>query len=299
MAAISNATTTTSITESINSEYIQRVVQDVQRAQPIAMNVGNVVIGSGTNASVYTIMKLDDLSVSLNEDSGKTQTDELAASEQTLTETQITAVTVGVRVGISDEASQDSILNLLETAIRNGSAKLKDIMDVDYFENSTGITLNSDFSGTDLTIDRFGAALAKYRNANPVGGRPVFVGHETQISDLRDSLRSAGGSQLLASAYGDQMTGAMMNMNRGYVGMFEGVEVWSTTNVVQADASNWTGVLMSGGMGGAMSLGIWKPITIELEREAKRLMTDVVLSVRYGTKLTNDGEAVRVLSSKT
>jgi len=298
MAAITGITSDTTLANIINAEHISNTLKEIERAPVLAEMIADVRDASGTNALTYVFPKFSDLTLSYNEDSGFADDgDEVSASAQTPTQAVATAVTVPIRQAISDDAQQGSIIDAIAAAMLNGAAKLRDMVDVDLFENATGITLSAGTSGTDLTLARFGAGLAAFRATNP-SGRGGALLHPRQVSDMRDDARANGGA-LFGSSHGGMVAGTLMTSARGHLGSYEGLEIFESSNCVQADANNWNGFITEIGPGGGFGLAVWRGVTTKIEYRATRLVTEVVQNVRYGTCLRNDATSVKVISSKT
>lgn len=296
MAVITNATTTTSVTEVINSEYISRVILDVHREPTIASLIGWVVDASGSNAGVYTFPKADDVTLSLTEASPKSETDEIAASEQTYTEVQATAAMLGIRRALSDEAMQDSLVDQVAFAVRQNMEKLRDQGDIDLMLNVTGATNQADFSGAALDITKMGTAIAQYRALKPTGGPGAIVLSYAQIEDLAASVRSSSAA-IFGSAFGDRQAGSMLDGSRvGALGSYEGFMLYQTGNVPAFDGSNDSGFICSTGVGGALGMALWQGIQHEPNREPTRKATDIVSTARWGTALVDQENLVEIVS---
>lgn len=298
MAATTNATTTTSIVEIVESEYITREILDANRDPTVAEMVAWTVNAQGLNSATYTFPKWTAAAVPLSESSGKTQTDEFAATQQLLTEVQVSAAVVGIRKALSMEAMDDSIVDLIAANVRENAMEMRDQIDEDFLSNITSATNTASFTGVDLTIARFGSALATFKAQNPAGSRLAFVGSETQIADLKADIRTTSGA-IFGGEFGNQVSGMLDTRARGFLGMYEGVEMYTAHGNVPATSGDDNGALMVAGQKGALALVVWKPITTGFEEELKRLQLDVVTYARYGTGITNDSNLLEVVSANT
>lgn len=298
MAQITNATTTTSITEVVPAEEILQAVGDVNRAVPVAMSVAAVFAAPGVSPTI-NIPLWSDAAVPLSEASDNAETEDLDATEQLLTEASIAAATVAIRKALSDEASLHSQIDAIAGLIRENGLAMLEQFDEDVLTNITSATNTSNFSGLDFTIERWGTALAGLR-ANTGPGRVVGVFHDFQVDDLRASLRASG----LGYGLFQQPQGAsMLNQQaKGLMGELEGVLVYSTKEVPQFDANNWSGAFLRLGDhpgNSGLAAAVWRGITTELQREIVTISTDLVTHSIYGSTLVRNDCVEEVVTSKT
>jgi hypothetical protein len=298
MAATSGATTTTSIVEIVESEYISRAILDANREPTVAEMMAWGVDASMVNSATYTFPKITAAAVPTSEASGKTQTDEFAATEQLLTEVQVSAATVGIRKALALEAMDDAIVDLVALNVRENALEMRDQIDEDWLSNITSATNTANFTGLDLTIARFGSALATFRAQNPVGASLGFVGSETQIDDLKADIRATSGA-IFGGEFGNQAAQLLDARARGFLGVYEGVSMFTAHGNVPATSGDDNGALMTIGDRGAIALVVWRPITTEFQPELLRLQLDIVTHARYGSGITDNGNLLEVVSANT
>jgi hypothetical protein len=297
MAAITSATTTTSLVETVPAEQIAGVLGAVARAVPIADAAAFPFGVSGSN--IVRIVQLSDAAFATSESSGKTETDEFAAVEQLAVESTVTAVTVGIRKAVSDEIEMHGVFGGVAIAAMDSILAGLEQLDQDVLSRITSAGNASNFSGLDYTIERRGVALAALRLRNGPGQiREVL--HETAYADLLKSMRAAG--LAYGIAMGAQIAGQLNAQLKGFMPPFEGVPLLVSTDVPQFDANNWSSALVR--VGGApadsgLAYAIWKPMVTERDRVITRLYTEIVTSSRYGSTLVRDDCIQEVITSKT
>lgn len=292
-----NATTTTSVTEIIDSEFISRVILDANRPMSVVEQCFWMIDAGGISSSVYAIPKWDKIDVPLSEAAGKAETVEFAATEKTLSDITVTAAVVGIRAALSMEAIDDTIVDLVAAIIRENMNAMREQLDEDGLLNFTSATNAEDFSTLTLTVDRLGVAIATLRALFPMGTRMCFVGAPKQISDLKASIRTNTGA-IFGGAMGNQAASGMMDARRlGFVDIYEGVEIYEG-NVPDFDGSNHSGGLFIGGERGALATVVWRGMTNVADDEVRRLQTDLITYARYGTAITNQSHLVEVISAK-
>jgi len=171
-----------------------------------------------------------------------------------------------------------------------------DQLDEDGLVNIQDATNTQSFTGAALSLTNFGTAKATYKAQNPLGMRHAAVLQGSQIRDLSASIRSTTGA-IWGGAMGPEGRTAVGSVARGYLGMFEGFEVYEANNVA-AQSSDYTGAMLAAGERGALVLCSWTPIEYEAERVAERKGTKLVTSKRYGTGITDNANLLEIVSQQ-
>ncbi len=300
MAAITNATTTTSLTEMVPAETLDPILGVAARAVPIAeMVAGRAMVGK---SNVHRLISWSDAEWGETEAAGKTQTDEFTTVEQLAVEATLTAATAGIRKALADEVQLFSPFSIEPGLIMESFLGGLEQFDQDVLSNITSAANTSNFSGLDLTIERWGVALAALR-ANNGPGQIVAVLHEQGFSDLLASLRASGSGY--GHAQGAAMGGLLNAQAKGVHPPLEGIPIFVSTEVPQFDANNWSNAFVRRGMGAAnsgLAYGVWKPITFERGRGAdgaRRMHTELVTSSVYASTLNRDDAVQELVTSKT
>lgn len=292
MAAISNPTNSTAVTELIESEIIQGAwLADAHRPMSVFESLCDILDASNQPSATFALPQWTSDTVT----TGKTETDEFAYVEQDTTEATVTVSTVGIRKGVSFEAIDDTVVDLVAGVMRNSMVDVLDQMDADALSSITSAGNTEDHSGVDLTRAHIIEAMATMAGNNAHAGMPCGVFHSRQIADLRNSLNGAGDQLIVAQGASD-----MFEYGRqGYVGRWMGIDFFESNNVPQFDANNWAGALLSKGQFSPLVLALKSPRRVIFEEHAARLTLDVVVYARYGTTLRLDSNLVEVVSSKT
>jgi len=296
MAAISNATTTTSIVEIVNSEVINGTILDAQRPAAVADLVAWRINAASGMSATHTIAKWTSAAVPTSEASPKGETDEFAITEQLLTEVQISAAVVGIYKYMSDEASQDALINLATGLLRESTIEMVDQLDEDFLLNIQSATNTANFTGAAFNLTNFGTAKATYKAQNPNGGSHAMVLHGAQLRDLAASIRSTTGA-IFGGAMGPEGMTALGGTAQAFQGTLEGFSVYEANNV-PTQSSDYTGAMLAAGDRGAIALVEWTPIQHEAERVAERTSTKLVTSKRYGTGITDNGNLLELVSQQ-
>jgi N4-gp56 family major capsid protein len=188
---------------------------------------------------------------------------------------------VGLMTMVTDLAINASASNVVADLGRLFGEAVARKIDQDLmaqFANFTTNTVGS--SSTTITAALVMQAITKLRAAAVPSEGIVAVLHPNIAYDLKSALTSQGNVVFTAGAYGEVANEAM---RMGYVGQLFGVPVYESANVP----------LIAGGAAGdylggvfhrdALGFGLMRDITIETQRRARAIGTDVVCSAMYGT----------------
>jgi hypothetical protein len=106
----------------------------------------------------------------------------------------------------------------------------------------------------------------------------VAVLHPEIAYDLKSALTTQGNVAFTGGAYGEVANEAMRS---GYVGMLAGIPIYETSNIAfTTNAGDFNGAVFHRD---ALGLAMIGDITIETERRASYLGTDIVGACHYGT----------------
>jgi N4-gp56 family major capsid protein len=187
---------------------------------------------------------------------------------------------VGLMTMVTDLALQASASNVVADLGRLFGEAIAKKIDQDLMAKFSEFTTNTvGSSSTTITAALVMQAVTKLRAAAVPSEGIVAVLHPNIAYDLKSALTSQGNVVFTAGAYGEVANEAM---RMGYVGQLFGVPVYESANVP----------LIAGGAAGdylggvfhrdALGFGLMRDITIETQRRARAIGTDVVASAMYG-----------------
>lgn len=187
---------------------------------------------------------------------------------------------VGLMTMVTDLAVQASASNVVADLGKLFGEAIARKIDQDLMAKFAEFTTNTvGSSSTTITAALVMQAVTKLRAAAVPSEGIVAVLHPNIAYDLKSALTSQGNVVFTAGAYGDVANEAM---RMGYVGQLFGVPVFESANVP----------LVAGGAAGdylggifhrdALGFGLMRDITIETQRRARAIGTDVVASAMYG-----------------
>ena len=188
---------------------------------------------------------------------------------------------VGIATMVTDLAVNASASNVVADLGRLFGEAVARKIDIDLMARFASFTTNTvGSSSTVITPALVMQAITKLRAQGVSADGIVAVLHPNIAYDLKSSLTTTGNTNFTSGAYGDVANEAM---RMGYVGQLFGVPVYESANVP----------LIAGGAAGdyiggvfhrdALGFGLMRDISIETQRRARAIGTDVVCSAMYGT----------------
>lgn len=198
---------------------------------------------------------------------------------------------VGIRTLVTDlalNASASNVVADLGQLFGNAIAKKIDQDLMAHFESFTTNVIGS--TSTTITAALVMQGLTKLKNAGVPTDGIVAVLHPSIAYDLKAALTAQGNAAFTGGAYGDVANEAM---RQGYVGTLFGMQIFESANCPLngsgGAAGDYTGAIFHRD---ALGFGLMRDITIETQRRASYLGTDVVASALYGTGVVYEGYGV-------
>lgn len=152
------------------------------------------------------------------------------------------------------------------------------------FASATNV---SDFSGTALTKARLVVATRDYKKQVPGSGLHALVLHPDQIADIQGEVVTPAGSSNADVALGYT---AMFGPETGYKGTWQGFHLFETTNVQEADATNWLGAVFriprSGDDYGALGLAVWSKLMLLVRERTNATSHNLIAYADVGLTIT-------------
>lgn len=307
MAAITGATTTTSLTEIIPTEQIGDVIgMPAGVGLPLHNAIADIKDASGPQRGpVYTFPRWNETATVQTEASPFTEADDGGfgnAVEQDMAEATATAVVVGIKKRVTYQAMQDAPVGIGD-AVRLSRLALRKRLSQDLLLNVPDCTNSDDYSGLALTRARLGASITGWKGQDPVeAGLPMIVLHTDQMGDFRSDLESTN-----ATLVRDGNGADLFTPYAGFQGMYQGFAVFESSLVAAHDGSNWSGCILKGGSGGALGIANWwSPgvlpdvfdggVMIKVDDNHDTLDMQIICAMRYGTALVDNGNIREVIS---
>jgi N4-gp56 family major capsid protein len=219
-----------------------------------------------------------------------TEGSEVADSTVTTSVATFTVGQVGIRTLVTDlaiNASASNVVADLGQLFGNAIAKKIDQDLMGQFMNFT--TNNVSNTATSITAADLMKAITKLKNTGVPTEGLACVLHPSVSYDLKAALTNQGAVAFTGGAYGAVANQAMMD---GYVGNLFGMTVFESANVpliTGGAAGDYSGAVFHRD---ALGFGLMRDITIETQRRASYLGTDIVASAMYGVGTVYEGYGV-------
>jgi N4-gp56 family major capsid protein len=197
---------------------------------------------------------------------------------------------VGIRTLVTDLALNASSSNVVADLGRLFGEAIAKKIDVDLMNKFSSFTTNTiGSSSTTITAALVMQGITKLKAAGVPTEGVVAILHPNVAYDLKAALTNQGAVAFTGGAYGDVANQAMMG---GYVGQLFGVQVFESANVpliAGGATGDYSGAIFHRD---ALGFGLMRDITIETQRRASYLGTDIVASALYGTGVVYEGYGV-------
>ena len=204
---------------------------------------------------------------------------------------------VGLRTLVTDLALNASASNVVADLGRLFGEAIAKKIDQDLMAKFSSFTTNVvGSSSTTITPALVMQGITKLKAAGVDSAGIVAVLHPSIAYDLKAALTTTGNTAFTGGAFGDVANQAMMN---GYIGQLFGVPVFESANVplvTNGSAGDYLGGIFHRD---ALGFGLMRDITIETQRRASYLGTDVVASALYGTGVVYEGYGVNASFDST
>lgn len=287
------ATTTTTVTEIVNAEWIDPLIADYAKDEIVIAELAREadLRGKATKTVAFPIWEKDTAADITTEG-----TTTLSANDLTLAETTVTVAQVGILREPTKLAERANLLGeagLVEYIAQDGGYLCMEMLEDDLAGLFPSITASVGTSGSDLTIGNMLEALGK-RRTNKARGVPVFVLDDQQTVDYQNGLGTTTGTFWTGGTGQSSMT----SRSDGKLGAFLDAEVRYTNLTDTANAgADVVGALLNVGSKEA-SLGVailWMP---ELDKELNVAKSTRLYAVNfcYGAGLINDNNSVKLVT---
>jgi hypothetical protein len=286
-------TTITTLTEIVNSEWIEPMIMDYARDVLVIGELARLVDirGKSTKVVAFPIWEED-----AAEDITTEGVTTLTAKDLTLAETTVTVAQIGILREPTKFAERVNMLGeagLVEYIAKDSGFQCGKMAEDDLAALFGSVTASVGTSGSDLTVSNMLEALGKRRTAN-ARGIPVFVLDDQQTVDLQTDIGSTTATLFTAGA-----NQSVMNADSsGTLGTFLNAEVRYTNLTDTANGgADVCGALLNTGVTES-SLGIvllWAP-EMDKELDVAKSSRLYAVNMAYGVGLINDGGTVKLVT---
>jgi len=204
---------------------------------------------------------------------------------------------VGLMTMVTDMAINASASNVVADLGRLFGEAVARKIDQDLMAKFEDFTTNVvGTTGTAITAVTVMQGITKLKNIGVDTTGVVAVLHPRIAYDLKAALTTQGAVAFTGGAYGDVANEAMRS---GYVGQLFGVQVFESSNVPVVTGGASDDFQCAIFHRDALGFGLMRDISIETQRRARAIGTDVVCSAMYGVGTIYESYGVSLLADST
>jgi hypothetical protein len=311
--AIAGATTTTSLTELINSEFINDFIGDYlgnyknpsQFFLPIMINNGASTVSQPRWVSDVGTVPEDGAAVDTEFDA--TEATDLTANELETTDATFSVVEYGLLREPSDTALEDATLITIQNIVENAVGILMDAMNDDACALFASLSNSSGSTGVDMTIANVNDALYQLARRG-AKGTLVGVFDNIQVEDFSNALEAASTSMASYAGAADRMMAAGADPNQGrnvegYALSFKGVDIYrqGLTDTANTGADVVGAIFVRGDIPAQRGMATYgqayrRPFTVATQRDESARCTELVFTARWGCGEIFDGTGQKLVT---
>lgn len=260
--------------ELVAAEIVSRMVIDAAYAQSVMPPLVRVADISGESTLTVEFPKWPRLTAS-----DLTEGTDMTNTGVDTTSVSCTADEAGIMITVTDVLAGSAITGGLAPFAAELGKAMANKIDTDLLAEVADFTTSVGTSGADMTEQNFLDAIYALENGNATGPFACVL-HPIQVADLRKSIITSGG-QVWGSP-------SAPSQDIGSLGALYGIDIFQTTNCasVTTDA-NRQGVMMPIGNQSGLAFVVKMGAKAELERDASRRATEIVVTAIYGDENVN------------
>jgi hypothetical protein len=292
MAAITSATTGTSIADVSQSEIISRLVRMAAQRPYLWRGVAHVpplLVGTDTYRHAYWPQ--------LTAAAAHTETDQASVEELTPTKNDVTTAAYTRAVVLGDRAKRLSTQDLLAVGVNRTLDAAYNKIDSAVLTLAASMANSVGSAATNHTAANLNSVLAGFRSTCKSSELPpVMICSVASMRDLGGDL-ATNGAALFGSAVGPQLHAAVTGPNQGIFREFAGFFMGETDGVVAGDTTGKSNFIAHiGEMDCAIAVAFGAAPNVELARQGDRKADWVVAEVDFGAGIVNQGRCYRFIT---
>lgn len=310
---ISGATTTTSLTELIQTEFINNFIADYlgnyknpsQFFLPI-----NITNGSSTVSQprwVSDVGTVPDAGAGVDTEFDATQATDLTANELETTDSTFSVVEYGLLRQPSDTALEDATILTVADIVSNASGILMDAMNDDGCALFASFTTGKGSTGVDCRVSDVDSVLYDLA-ARGVMGELVGVFDNQALQDFQTAIEAGSTNMAVYAGAVDRIQNVSVDPNQGrrvdgFAMRYKGMDIYrqGLTDTANTGSDVVSGIFVRGdipaqrGMA-AIGQASRRQFTIETQRAAESRTTKIVFSARWGCGLLDAAKGDKLVT---
>lgn len=311
--AITGATTATSLTELINSEYINEFIADYlgnfknpsQFFLPI-----NITNGASTVSQprwVSDVGTVPEDGTAVDTEFNATEATDLTANELETTDSTFSVIEYGLLRQPSDTALEDATLITVQDIVANAMGILMDAMNDDACALFASLSASVGTSGTDCRVSDVNDGLYNLARRG-VKGDLVAIFDNVAMEDFQTALEAASSNLAVYAGAVDRLQNVQGSPDGGrnadgYRFHFKGVPFYAQglTDTANTGADVVSAIFVRGDIPAQRTMATFgqasrRPFTLESQRAAESRTTKMVFTARWGCGAINGQTGVKVVT---
>jgi hypothetical protein len=311
--AISGATTATSVTELIQTEYINDFIADClgnfknpsQFYLPINIGNGSSTVSQARWVSDVGTVPEDGAAVDTEFDA--TEATDLTANELETTDSTFSVSEYGLLRQPSWTALEDATLLTVEDIAANAVGILMDAMNDDACALFAGLSASVGTSGTDCRVSDVNDGLYNLARRG-VKGTAVAVFDNVAMEDFQTALEAASSNMAVYAGAADRLMGVSSGADQGrtadgYTLTYKGTEFYrqGLTDTANTGADVVSAIFIRGDIPAQRGMATFgqasrRPISIATQDQVASRTTQLVFHARWGCGAINGQTGVKVVT---
>lgn len=311
--AIAGATTVTSLTELVNSEFINTFIANslgnykcpMQFFLPIQINNGSSTVSQPRWVSDVGTPPEDGAAVDL--EFNATEATDLTANELETTDSTFSVIEYGLLREPSDTALEDATIITVQDIVANAMDIIDDAMNDDACALFASVSASVGTSGTDCRVSDVNDAIYNLARRG-VKGSAVAIMDVVAMEDFQGALEAASSNIAVYAGAVDRSQNVSVSPDQGrnaagYTLSYKGVEFYRTglTDTANTGADVVSCMFVRGDIAaqrGSAAFGqaYRRPFTLETQRDASARCTEMVFTARWGCGAINSQNAVKIVT---
>jgi hypothetical protein len=310
---ITGATTTTSLTELINSEFINDFIGDylgnfknpTQFFLPININNGASTVSQPRWVSDVGTVPDDGAGVDTEFDA--TEATDLTANELETIDATFTVSEYGLLREPSDTALEDATIITIQDIVANAMGILMDAMNDDACALFASLSNSVGSTGVDCRVVDVNDAIYSLARRG-AKGELVGIFDNVALEDFQTALEAASTNMAVYAGAVDRLHGVSSGAEQGrtvdgYTLTYKGVPLYrqGLTDTANTGADVVSAIFVRGDLPAQRGMATYgqasrRPFRLETQRDASARCTELVFSARWGCGEIFDGSGVKLVT---
>lgn len=311
--AISGATTATSLTELINSEFINDFIADClgnfknpsQFYLPININNGASTVSQARWVS--DVGTVPEHGAAVDTEFDATEATDLTANELETADSTFSVVEYGLLRQPSYTALEDATIITVQDIVANAMSILMDAMNDDACALFASLSASVGTSGTDCRVSDVNDGLYNLARRG-VKGDLVAIFDNVALEDFQTALEAASSNMAVYAGAADRLMNASSSPDQGrnvegYTLSYKGVPFYrqGLTDTANTAADVVSAIFVRGDIPAQRTQATFgqasrRPFTIETQPAIESRTTKMVFSARWGCGAINGQTGVKVVT---